>query len=51
MEYKASMFRADSKYRGDRRRLLVEIEKKWVRNEKGRKIRYRAVGSSGATAF
>jgi hypothetical protein len=37
MEYKASMFRADSKYRGDRRRLLLEIEKKWVRNEKGRK--------------
>jgi len=37
MEYKASMFRADSKYRGDRTRLLKEIEKKWVRNEKGSK--------------
>ena len=37
MEYKASMFRADSKYRGDRVRLLKEIEKKWVRNEKGSK--------------
>jgi hypothetical protein len=31
------MFRADSKYRGDRVRLLKEIEKKWVRNEKGSK--------------
>lgn len=37
MEYKASMFRADSKYRGDKVRLLGEIEKKWVRNEKGSK--------------
>ena len=37
MEYKASMFRADSKYRGDRHLLLREIEKKWVRNEKGSK--------------
>jgi hypothetical protein len=37
MEYKASMFRADSKYRGDQHRLLREIEKKWVRNEKGSK--------------
>ena len=37
MEYKANMFRADSKYRGDRVRLLKEIEKKWVRNEKGSK--------------
>ncbi len=37
MEYKASMFRADSKYRGDRVRLLNEIEKKWVRNERGNK--------------
>jgi hypothetical protein len=37
MEYKASMFRADSKYRGDKVRLLREIEKKWVHNEKGSK--------------
>jgi hypothetical protein len=37
IESKANMFRADSKYRGDRFRLLREIEKKWVRNEKGSK--------------
>ncbi len=37
LEDKASMFRADSKYRGDRARLLKEIEKKWVRNERGSK--------------
>jgi hypothetical protein len=37
MEYKASMFRADNKYCGDPTRLLKEIEKKWVRNEKGSK--------------
>jgi hypothetical protein len=37
MEYKASMFRADSKYRGYTVRLLREIEMKWVRNEKGSK--------------
>ncbi len=37
MEYKANMFRADSKYSGDRFGLLKEIEKKWVRNQKGSK--------------
>lgn len=37
IESKANMFRADSKYSGDRARLLDEIEKKWVHNEKGSK--------------
>ena len=37
IESKANMFRADSKYRGDRARLLQEVEKKWVHNEKGSK--------------
>lgn len=37
IECKANMFRADSKYKGDPALLLKEIEKKWVRNEKGKK--------------
>lgn len=38
IESKGNIFRADNKYRGDRARLLNEIETKWVRNrQKGSK--------------
>jgi hypothetical protein len=45
------MFRADSKYRGDRTRLLQEIEKKWVHNEKGSKKRVEQLSAAVRLLF